>query len=103
MPGTPDPGLRGAALTSSFDNSPHLDVARAILAREHASLQLPPAVATLHAAGIVSAQPVAPLAADAAGGGTRHLQAEGLPGERGRPIDRFKRRWVSRHDVQVEI
>lgn len=65
MPGTPDPGLRSAALTSSFDTSPHLDAARAILAPQDASLQLPPAAATLHAAGIVSAQPVAPPSADA--------------------------------------
>jgi hypothetical protein len=65
MPGTPDPGLRSAALTSSFDNSPHLDAARAILAPKDASLQLPPVAAALHAAGIVSAQPVAPLSADA--------------------------------------
>lgn len=64
MRGTPDPGLRSAALISSFDISPHLDAARAILARQEASLQLPPVAAALHAAGIVSAQPVAPLSAD---------------------------------------
>ncbi len=64
MPGTPDPGLRSAALTASFDTSPHLDAARAILASQDASLQLPLMAATLHAAGIVSAQPVAPPSAD---------------------------------------
>jgi hypothetical protein len=60
MPGTPDSELRSAALTSSFDTSPHLDAAPAILAPQGASLQLPPIAATLHAAGIVNDQPVAP-------------------------------------------